>query len=163
MSIKTGTTEKSIVDQLDFSAKTARRVTWEEWEFTVVGPHQVEVTNASYGYLKDDHSYLVGIEVRGGRALPVECQCPADIHHDQDCKHKVALAAIGGQTVLNAAVQYETPETTDKPEVKTVADKLRGDGGVVAPSNPTEDDCDCERLSDFPCWPCVRDGRRSLS
>lgn len=66
----------------------------------------MRVTNASYGYLKEDHSYLVGVEERGGRALPAECECPADIHYKKDCKHTVALATVGGPTVLNAAIEY---------------------------------------------------------
>lgn len=163
MSSKTTDAEKSIVEQLDFSTKTSKHVTWEEWEFTVVGPHQVEVTNASYGYLKDEHSYTVGVEVRGGRVLPAECECPADLHHEQDCKHKVALAAIGGPTVLNAVTEYETPATTDAPKTETVADKLRADGGdVSAEASPTEEQCDCQHLSDFPCWSCYRSGKADL-
>ena len=155
--------KESIVDQLDFTVKTAKRVAWESFEFTVVGPHQVEVSNASYGYLKDDHSYIVGVEVRGGRALPAECECPADVHHDQDCKHKVALAAIGGPTVLEAATKYEISTTTNAPKTETVADKLRADGGVHAEADPDEDDCNCSPVSGFPCWPCYQSGRQDLS
>lgn len=161
MSSKTTDAEKSIVDQLNFSAKTSKRVTWEEWEFTVVGPHQIRVTNASYGYLKDEHSYTVGVEVRGGRALPAECECPADVHYEEDCKHKVALATIGGPTVLEAATKYEKFMTTTTPETETVADKLRADGGSVAGDNSKEE-CDCEYLSGLPCWPCYREGKRDL-
>ena len=46
------TAEKSIVDELTFGAKTAKRVGWEAWEFSVAGPHQIEVTNASWGFQK---------------------------------------------------------------------------------------------------------------
>lgn len=122
------------------------------------------MTNASYGHLKDDHSYTVGIEVRSGRALPAECECPADLHYEQDYKHKVALAAIGGPTALNAAVEYETHATTDTKETETVADKLRADsGGLPACSNSDEQTCDCANLSDgFPCWPCYRNGEQDL-
>lgn len=38
---------------------------------------QVEVMNASYGFLKDDHSYTVGVKDRGDVAIPAECDCPA--------------------------------------------------------------------------------------
>jgi len=125
--------EKSIVQQLDFDASTAKRVGWERFEFTVVGPHQVRVTNASYGFKKDDHSYVVGIEKRGGVPIPAECECKADLHNeDQDCKHKVALATIGGPTVLNAAVEAEAapPFPSSDDDVTTAADKLQTDGGV---------------------------------
>ena len=92
----------------------------------------MRVTNASYGYLKDNHSYIVGIEVRGGRPVSAECECPADIHPEQDCKHMVALFAIGGPTVLNTATEYKTSATIDTPKTETVADKHRADGGGVS-------------------------------
>ena len=96
--------KRTAVEHLEYTPRTLKRVEWESWEFTVVGPHLIEVTNASYGFEKDDHSYTVGIEVRDGVAVPAECECPADVHHDSDCKHKTALAIVGGPTVLNAAV-----------------------------------------------------------
>lgn len=139
-------------NNLSFGAKTSKRVSWEAWEFTVVGPHQIRVTNASYGYLKDDHSYPVGVEVRDGLALPAECDCPADKYRDEyDCKQKVALATVGGPTVLEAAVNFEN----------ATPDKLKADGGTVNQREGNE--CDCATLSDdFPCWPCVRDRKREL-
>ena len=125
--------DKSIVDQLEFGAKTAKRAGWEAWEFTIVGPHQVEVTNASYGCDKKDHSYTVGIDNRAGIPVPAECECPADLHRESDCKHKVALATVGGPVVLNAAVDYEdTGGLSVRDEnVPTVADKLQTDGGTA--------------------------------
>ena len=92
------------LDHLDYNAKTARRVAWEAFEFTITSPGQVEVANASYGHLKADHTYTVTIEDVDGVALPTECDCPADQHQDSDCKHKVALANIGGPIILNAAL-----------------------------------------------------------
>ncbi|WP_246986358.1 hypothetical protein [Halorientalis marina] len=155
MATNTETAEKRIdnaVEHLNFGKKTSLRVTWEAWEFTIVGPHQVEVTNASYGFLKDDHSYVVGVGERDGVVVPVECGCPADRYNENyDCKHKVALATVGGPTVLNAAVNYESPsDYDDTPEATTAADKLRADGG-----------CECDS-DDFPCWECVRTDRREL-
>lgn len=107
MSTTTTTADKrtdSALDHLDYGAKTARRVTWEAYEFTITARHRVAVTNASYGYLKDDHTYTVTVEVVDGVALPAECTCPADQHHAPDCKHKVALASIGGRIILDAAI-----------------------------------------------------------
>jgi hypothetical protein len=158
--------EKSIVSELEFGSKTAKRVSWEAWEFSVEGPHQVRVTNASWGFQKEDHSYVVGIEERDGQPVPSECGCKADrFREEYDCKHKVALAAVGNSVVLQTAVDYSTPsvnaEGTDK---KTLRDKLRADGGAVTEresvgghtvneSNP--EDCDCEELSgDLPCANC---------
>ena len=166
--------EKSIVDELTFGAKTSKRVTWEAFEFTVCGPHQVEVTNAAYGYEKDEHSYVVGVEEPDGRAVPAECECKADRYNEEyDCKHKVALATIGGSVVLQAAVDCPTPTVdTERTTASTSQNKLRADDGAVvektdedSPSLDAEehDECDCVNLSDnFPCWPCVRDGKREL-
>ena len=170
---KKGAAEKSIVGQLNFGKLTAKRVSWESWEFTIEAPYLVRVTNAAYGYLKDDHSYLVGVEDRDGVVVPAECECKADLFSERyDCKHKVALAAIGGGTVLEAAVNFPTAtREIDAAEVTTGADKLRADGGPGIPNvkNPAPRDtesassCDCESLGGFPCWPCVRDGKRDLS
>lgn len=133
MSSKTTADEKTVADQLTFGPKTSKRVTWEAWEFTVVGPHRVRVTNASYGYLKADHTYTVGVEVRDGQALPAECDCPADTYREEyDCKHKLALATVGGPSVLNAAVEFEAPTADEGTVPETMADKLRADGGLPA-------------------------------
>lgn len=141
--------KRTAIEHLDFGSRTAKRVSWEAWEFTVVGPHLVEVTNASYGYLKDEHTYTVGVTERDGVAVPAECDCPADVHREPDCKHKVALATVGGPTVLSAAVEFETP-ATGMTEPDTAADKLRADGG-----------CECAR-DKFPCFECYLSGRREL-
>lgn len=127
-------------EQLNFGPKTARRVAWESWSFRIVGPRQVEVTNESYGYLKADHQYTVTVEETDGLAFPAECECKADQYSEEyACKHRVAVAAVGGPTVLNAAARF-----SPLPETET-------------------DDCDCSTLSDgFPCWPCVRNGKREI-
>ena len=164
--------EKRIADQLDFGPKTAKRVTWEAWEFTVVGPHQVEVTNASYGAEKEDHTYVVGVAKFDGVAVPAECECPADVHREPDCKHKVALATIGGSTVLGAAVAHDSPATSSSngtEEATTVADALRTDGGSVAVT-PQSDEADtCPNGEEWcpgpdgdslPCFDCYRGENR---
>lgn len=133
--------EKRIVEELNFGAKTAKRVGWEQFEFSIESPHLVRVTNASYGFEKDDHSYLVGVEVRDGTPVPAECECPANKYNEEyDCKHKVALATVGGSTVLDAAV------------------KVRADGGN--PDKQEGDDCLC--TPDFPCAECYINGEREL-
>jgi len=156
--------DKSIVEQLDFDAKTAKRVGWEAWEFAIAGPHQVEVTNASYGFLKEDHQYVVGIEKRGGVPIPAECDCPADVHREPDCKHIVALASVGGPTVLNAVVNCEAEPpafpVTDLEQVTTGTDKLQTDGGAVAADDepdtcPNGDSrCDGPEGEPLPCFDC---------
>lgn len=69
-------------------------------------------TNASSGFEKADRTSTVGVEEWGGLAAPAECDCPADTYRKEyDCRYKVALATVGGPTVLEAA------------------DKSRADGG----------------------------------
>jgi hypothetical protein len=181
MSDNDSTAEKRIVGQLSFGAKTSKRAGWAAWEFTITGPHQVEVTNASWGFEKDDHRYTVGIEERDGVPVPAECGCPADQYNDDyDCKHKVALATVGGETVLNAATEFENSapplSQSDAESATTAADKLRTDGGIVKASDDGEvltdeesadkgqerpDDCDCGDWNQglgLACWPCYREG-----
>jgi len=158
--------DKSIVEQLDFGAKTAKRVGWEAWEFSIAGPHQVEVTNASYGYEKDDHAYVVGIEKRDGVPVPAECECPADKYNEEyDCKHKVALATVGGTTVLNAAVDFENSDPATLSDstsdgVTTAADKLQTDGGTATVSEDSDTcpngdaRCDGPDGEALPCFDC---------
>lgn len=165
--------EKRIVDELTFDATTIKRVTWEAWEFTVVGPHQVKVTNASWGVEKADHRYVVGVAERDGVVVPAECGCKADRFHDQDCKHKLAVATVGGPIVLEAAIEYENPTPkTDPSSVTTVADQLRADGGIVveqeSESSSARDgddtlDCGCEELpGEFPCADCYINGEKDF-
>lgn len=156
-------THKTVVDQLDFGTKTAKRVGWEAFEFTLVGLHQVEVVNASYGFEKGEHTYTVGVERRDGVPVPIECGCPADLHRDADCKHKVALATVGGSTVMEAALEFEgsTEPARDTPfpssnveDITTVADKIETDGG---PQTCPNGNVHCngsagETLSCFSCY-----------
>ncbi|PHQ39906.1 hypothetical protein DJ69_03700 [Halorubrum persicum] len=75
--------------------------------------------------------------------------------------------------VLQAAVDCPTP-TVDGGETarQTLEERLRADGGAITDETPDDSlplnaeesgECDCAELSDdFPCWPCVRDGRQEL-
>lgn len=174
MTEKNSAADKSIVNELNFGAKTSKRVGWEAWEFSIEAPHLVRVTNASYGFEKSDHSYLVGVEDRDGLLVPAECECPADKYNEEyDCKHKVALATVAGSVTLQAAIDCPTPTVEGgESTTQTLEERLRADGGAIAdetssdslPLNAEEsEECDCAGLSDdFPCWPCVRDGRQEL-
>mgnify|MGYP002762972437 CR=1 FL=1 len=147
--------QKSAVEYLNFGAKTAKRVTWEAWSFRIVGPLQVLVMNESYGVEKDAHAYVVAVEDVGGVMVPRECECPADrFRDDYDCKHKVALATVGGPVVMNAAAAFseKSLESSDPVDPTPVTD-----GGL--PEGPT---CEREELGGLPCWPCYRAGVRNL-
>ena len=144
--------QKSPVQHLNFGAKTAKRVAWEAWSFQIVGPLQVLVTNESYGVEKDLHAYVVAVEDVGGVIVPRECECPADrFRDDYDCKHKVALATVGGPVVMKSAAAFsiESPESTTSDERTAVTD-----GG-----KSKEGECDCERLGSLPCWSCYQSER----
>jgi hypothetical protein len=156
--------DKTVVDQLNFGVKTAKRVGWERFEFTLVGPHQVEVVNASYGFQKGDHSYTVGVERRDGLPVPLDCSCPADIHREPDCKHKVALAAVGGSTVMEAALEFEESKESDTTPpfprsqdeaTTTVAEKMKTDGGAETCQNGNAF-CDGSTAA-LPCFSCYGD------
>lgn len=174
MSTNDTTADKSIVEELNFGTKTSKRATWEAWEFSIEAPHLVRVTNASYGVEKDDHSYLVGIEDRDGLLTPAECECPADKYNEEyDCKHKVALGTIGGPVILEASVNFPTESAdTDHSNTSTLSERLQADGGIISAEEKEEtkrvnasesDECDCAELSDdFPCWSCVRNGRKEI-
>ena len=165
MQDSTTTADKSIVAELNFGAKTSKRVGWEAFEFSVEAPHLVRVTNASYGFKKDDHSYLVGVEDRGGVLVPSECECKADRYDEQHaCKHRVALATVGGPVVLQAAVDIDNSAAglslSDTDGVTTAADKLETDGGTATIADdsdacPNGDArCDGPHGEAFPCFDC---------
>ncbi|PAU79743.1 hypothetical protein CK500_16030 [Halorubrum salipaludis] len=161
--------EKRVVTQLDFTSKTAKRVAWEAWEFSVAGPYQVRVTNAAYGVEKSAHSYVVGIEQWDGLPVPAECECPADVHREPDCKHKVALATVGGRAVLDAATSHEPTSPASSSDGTagrtTAADVLQTDGGVVAEDFTENENTRCLGGTEWcpgpdaealPCFSCYR-------
>lgn len=164
--------EKRVVTKLNFGPKTAKRVTWEAWEFTVVGPHQVQVTNAAYGTEKSAHSYVAGVEQQDGVVVSIECECPSDVHREEGCKHKVALATVGGQTVLWAATAHESPSATSSSNDTarmTAAEVLQTDGGTASVdadrsgTNPCLGDtewCPGPVSNSLPCFSCYRGENR---
>lgn len=173
MSSNVASTEKRIVNQLSFGQKTAKRATWEAWGFEIIGPQQIEVTNASYGFEKQSHRYIVTVEDKDGLFIPDRCECPADQYNKEyACKHRVACATVGGPVVLGAAMAYSSG-MGDHPNPTTIADKIWTDGGtdvrtdaddnIAGGSGTAErpDDCDCASFmadDGLPCWPCYRAG-----
>lgn len=143
-------TEKRIVEQLNFGSKTAKRAIWEAWTLKIVGPREVRVTNVSYGCEKNEHRYTVTVEESDGVIVPVECECPADQYNEEySCKHRVAVATIGGPVVLNAAMAFDP----DEPEP---ADEIVTDGGSSETETcPNEDSlCDGPAGDGLPCFDC---------
>jgi hypothetical protein len=112
MKIDAKPVKKSIVSDLEFDIRTSKRVAWSQWEFTVVAPFEIEVCNASYGFEKNEHTYRVMVDVQG---IPVSCNCKGFTHYHSPNgrvgKHMLAVATIGGPTLLNAAVAF-SPDYT---------------------------------------------------
>ena len=140
--------------RLEFSSRVAKRAQYEAFEFTVT-PAGVRVRNCSHAN-PEDHEYLVTIT----DGVPVRCQCPADEHYEGACKHRVAIAirrpvltaatdravlADGGEAPVSSEQADSAGSSTDRPDHASVE----------------ADDCeDC--LDEFPCWECVRTGKRAL-
>ena len=131
------------LDDLTFTRRVAKRAQYEAFEFSIV-PEGVRVRNCSHEQ-PSEHEYVV--TVREGH--PTCCECPADQRFDGACKHRVAVAIR--QPVVEAVTSSQ----------------VRSDGGVPSGDDDSVDDaddgCECADLPDeFPCWECVRTGRRSL-
>jgi hypothetical protein len=163
MTTNAKTADKStVLDSLAYDTKTAKRVAYSQWEFTIVGPFEIEVCNASYGYLKDEHIYRVMIDEAG---IPVSCTCKGFKHYHSPNgrvgKHMLAVATVGGQTLLEAAREF-SPQSTPSGETdtETVAEKLKADGGVLKVDSEPDtcpsglDFCDGPDGDILPCFPC---------
>jgi len=135
---------KSPLEVLEFDEQIAKRAQWEAYEFRILGDDDVEVVNGSHDE-PEEHTYTVHFE---GDA-PADCTCPAWEYQDGACKHMVAVAIR--EPILEAV--------TSEPS-------MRADGGMAveegSADNSDEEECECEGLGGFPCWPCVRDGRRNF-
>lgn len=127
--------------RLDFTKRVGKRAQYEAFEFTVVR-EGVQVRNCSHAN-PAEHDYLVTIT----DGLPTSCSCPADAHFEGACKHRVAVAIR--RPVLSAANKQVVTDGGSKIEPAS------------EDASSSEDDCE-ECFSDFPCWECVRTGRREL-
>ena len=143
MTTNAKTADKStVLDSLAYDTKTAKRVAYSQWEFTIVGPYEIEVCNASYGYLKEEHTYRVMIDEEG---VPVSCTCKGFKHYHgpngRVGKHMLAVATVGGRTLLDAARDFSLHSTpSDDDSTTTAAEKLKADGGITT-TDPKPDTC----------------------
>ncbi|ERG96001.1 SWIM zinc finger family protein [Haloquadratum walsbyi] len=167
MTIDAKPVKKSIVSDLEFDVRTSKRVAWSRWEFTVVAPFEIEVCNASYGFEKNEHTYRVMVDEQG---IPVSCTCKGFTHYHSPngrvCKHMLAVAVIGGPTLLNAAVAFSPhSEPSGETETETMYERLKPDGGAPEATVETEteaetcpnddphcDGPDAEELCCFECY-----------
>ncbi|WP_458209883.1 SWIM zinc finger family protein [Haladaptatus sp. NG-SE-30] len=137
-----------VLSQRTFTYRVVKRAQYEAHEFTV-DTRGVRVRNASHAN-PDDHEYLVTI--RDG--IPVACECPADTHCDGACKHRVGVAIR--TPLLKAAAEYSL--VADGGTQPKDGYDHSGDGEDTGQTS----DCECADLGGFPCWDCVRTGRRDL-
>ncbi|SIR99058.1 hypothetical protein SAMN05421858_5041 [Haladaptatus litoreus] len=93
-----------------------------------------EVTNESHEN-PAEHQYVVSIDDVTEELMA--CTCPHHVHRNAFCKHMAAVENATDDGTLEAFLSEDDNDT--EPE-----------------------DCDCDGLGDFPCWPCVKTGRKEL-
>ena len=152
-----------LLTTLDPSNRVLKRAQYEAFTFSLL-ESDVLVRNESH-LRPEEHEYRVTVDA----GVPVACECPADERYDGPCKHRVAvairrpildfvrdvhLATDGGPEGRRAVDVDEETRTETHEETARDADEDSADDGT---------DCDCHLLDDdFPCWECVKEGRRQL-
>lgn len=131
------------LSRLTFSKRVAKRAQYEAFEFTLT-PDGVCVRNGSHEN-PEAHEYTVTVT----DGVPTACTCPADARFEAACKHRVGVAIR--DPILTAA----------KRNVATDGGTTVAPAGADTQSGNEDEDCD-ECLDDFPCWECIRTGRREL-
>ncbi|WP_190303868.1 SWIM zinc finger family protein [Haladaptatus sp. R4] len=121
--------------ELEADETAQKRAQWEQFSFDVDAPGLIEVTNESHEN-PAEHQYTVSIDDVTEELMA--CTCPHHVHRNAFCKHMTAVENATDDGTLEA-FPSEDNEDDAEPE-----------------------DCDCEGLGDFPCWPCVRTGRKEL-
>ncbi|MFC6764652.1 SWIM zinc finger family protein [Natrinema soli] len=121
--------------ELEVDETAHKRAQWEQFGFRVEAPGMVEVTNQSHEN-PAEHHYVVSID--GVTEELMACTCPHHTHRNAFCKHMAAVENATDDGTLDA-FPSEDSEDVAEPE-----------------------DCDCDGLNGFPCWPCVQTGREEL-
>ncbi|EFW91145.1 SWIM zinc finger domain protein [Haladaptatus paucihalophilus DX253] len=120
--------------ELEADETAQKRVQWEQFSFDVDAPGLLTVTNESHEN-PADHQYTVSIDDVTDELMA--CTCPHHAHRNAFCKHMAAVETAIDDGTLDAFPSEDDDETEP-------------------------DDCDCDHLGGFPCWPCVRTGRKEL-
>ncbi|QLH81378.1 SWIM zinc finger family protein [Halosimplex pelagicum] len=136
------------LSQLEFTSPVAKRAQYEAFEFTLVSG-AVQIRNGSHEH-PSEHEYLVRID----DGVPASCTCLADEHYEGACKHRVAVAIR--RPLVDAIATKTDPKVVapDGGRIDTQADS--GESGSV----PDRECSEC--LDDFPCWECVRTGKKPI-
>ncbi len=127
---------------LEADETAQKRAQWEQFSFDVEAPGMVEVTNESHDN-PAEHQYVVTLDDVTGEAMA--CTCPHHVHRSAFCKHMAAVETATDDGTLTAFPSDDDENTDETDDDDT---------------EPAE--CDCDGLSGFPCWPCVRMGRTEL-
>ncbi|WP_276249149.1 SWIM zinc finger family protein [Haladaptatus sp. YSMS36] len=121
-----------ILQRLDYTNRSLKRAQYEAFEFSLT-ERGVLVRNGSY-VDPENHEYLVTVK----NGIPTNCECPANIHFEGACKHRLAVAIRA--PILQAAQKVERVVT---------------DGGVASAKPPEADEPACEEcFPGFTCWEC---------
>ena len=96
-------------------------------------PGLIQVSNESHEN-PEKYQYTVAIDDVTDELMA--CTCPHHVHRNAFCKHMAAVETATNDGTLDAFPSED--------------------------ENAESEDCDCDGLSGFPCWPCVRAGRKEL-
>ncbi|SIR99006.1 hypothetical protein SAMN05421858_5035 [Haladaptatus litoreus] len=116
-----------------FHPTAQNRAQAEQFSFDVDAPGLIKVTNESHEN-PAAHQYTVSIDDVTEDLMA--CTCPHHVHRNAYCKH---MAAVENATDDGTLEAFPSEDNNVEPE-----------------------DCDCDSLGDFPCWPCVRTGWKKL-
>ncbi|RBI60754.1 SWIM zinc finger family protein [halophilic archaeon] len=135
-----------LLDRLDPTNRVLKRAQYEAFAFALFDG-DIQVRNESH-LDPENHEYRVTIH----DDVPVVCECPADETYDGPCKHRVAVAIRPRilEVVATMRLVADGGRTIDDPAPTT------------EPADESPENCDCADLGGFPCWECVRTGRRDL-
>ncbi|WP_458188879.1 SWIM zinc finger family protein [Haladaptatus sp. NG-WS-4] len=125
-------TKQSAALEADEAAQ--KRAQAEQFSFDVDAPGLIEVTNENHEN-PAAHQYTVSIDDVTENLMA--CTCPHHVHRNAYCKHMAAVETATDDGTLDAF------PSADEADAEL-------------------EDCDCDGLGDFPCWPCVRTGRKEL-
>ncbi|ELZ20857.1 zinc finger SWIM domain protein [Halosimplex carlsbadense 2-9-1] len=146
------------LEHLDFPTRVAKRAQYEAFEFTLTDGGVV-VRNGSHPD-PSEHEYRVSV----ADGVPMACECPADERYEGACKHRVAVAIR--RPILDAVAATDRPLAADGGSVTsstTCSASPNEDARSEDEAEPPTDADECaECFDEFPCWECVRTGRKEL-
>ncbi|RXK47036.1 SWIM zinc finger family protein [Halorientalis pallida] len=140
--------------RLQFTNRVRKRAQYEAFEYTLT-PEGVQVRNGSHAN-PEDHEYLVTVQ----DGLPTHCTCPADARFEGACKHRVAVAIR--TPILDAATTSIAADGgTTGADKRSIEDRISTGHDSPVASETDTDECE-ECFEDFPCWECVRTGKKPI-